>query len=53
MKNEKTTQISVRINTDALNQIEKMGNKLDRSRNYLINKTLIEKFLSNSLVSNQ
>ena len=50
---EETTQISVRINTKALKNIEEYGLKIDRSRNYLINKTLVEKFLSHSLVSNQ
>ena len=50
---DKTTQISVRINTKALENIQEYGLKIDRSRNYLINKTLVEKFLNHSLVSNQ
>ena len=45
MNKEKTTLISVRVNSKAIENIDKLGNELDRSRNYLINKTLIEKFL--------
>ena len=53
MNNGKTKLITVRINNDALEKIEETGKELDRSRNYLINKALVEKFLSHSLVSNQ
>ena len=52
-RKDKTTQISVRINTKALENIQEYGLKIDRSRNYLINKTLVEKFLSNTLVQHQ
>ena len=51
MNNEKSKLITIRINTNALNNIEAQGKELDRSRNYLINKTLCEKFLNNSMVT--